>query len=123
MATQTHTLQRRSFEDPDEVRPAGSGTARVVNAAHIGLMHVTLPAGWKWSKDVRPITHTGHCQAPHLVYVLSGRIHVVMEDGDSIELGPTDVGVVPPGHDAWTVGDEPVVYLDITGSGVWAKPS
>jgi mannose-6-phosphate isomerase-like protein (cupin superfamily) len=54
--------------------------------------------------------------------MLSGRIRVRVHDGDEIELGPTDVGAVPPGHDAWTVGNEPVVYLDITGAAVWAQP-
>ena len=117
------TMQKRSFDNPDEVRPAGSGTAKIVNAAQIGMMHVTLPPGWKWSQDVQPIAKTHSCQAPHLIYVLSGKIHVAMEDGSESEFGPTDVGVVPPGHDAWTVGDEPVVYLDITGSVVWAKPA
>src|ERR1700738_4817399 len=104
----TGTLQKRSFQDPDEVRPAGTGTARIVNAAQIGLMHVTLPPGWKWSKDGQPIAETHGGQAPHLFYVLSGKIHVVSEDGTENEFGPADVGVVPPGHDAWTVGDEPV---------------
>jgi len=120
--TMTQTVERRTFQQPDERRPAGSGEARILNVGEIGLMRVTLPAGWRWSIDVDPVVRTGSCQAPHLVYVLSGRIHIRMEDGTEEELGPADVGTVPPGHDAWTVGDEPVVYLDITGSGVWAKP-
>jgi quercetin dioxygenase-like cupin family protein len=118
----TETMQRRTFDAPDETRPAGSGQAKIVNLGQIGLMHVTLPPAWRWSKDVQPLTHTDSCQAPHMFYVLSGRIHVAMEDGSEDEFGPSDVGMVPPGHDAWTVGEEPVVYLDITGSGVWAKP-
>jgi len=121
--TATQQLEKRSFNQPDERRPAGSGEARIVNMGQIGLMQVSLPSGWRWSADVDPIVHTGSCQAPHLVYVLSGCIHIRMDDGSEEELGPTDVGAVPPGHDAWTVGDEPVVYLDITGSGVWARPS
>jgi quercetin dioxygenase-like cupin family protein len=120
--TTASALQKRTFDSPDEVRPAGRGSARIINAAQVGLMHVTLPPGWRWSTDVKPLAHTGTCQAPHLIYVLSGRIHVVMEDGTENEYGPTDVGVVPPGHDAWTLGNEPVVYLDITGSSVWARP-
>lgn len=119
--TATHTLERRTFDQPDETRPADSGKALIVRAGESRLMHVTLPPDWRWSKDVEPIAHTGSCQAQHVFYTLSGRIHVRMDDGTEEEFGPGDVGSVPPGHDAWTVGDEPVVYLDISGSGVWAK--
>jgi mannose-6-phosphate isomerase-like protein (cupin superfamily) len=118
----TSTLERRTFDAPDETRPAGSGNAAILKVAEIGLMQVTLPPGWRWSRDVQPIAHTDSCQAPHVVYILSGHIHVAMDDGTETDLGPQDVGVVPPGHDAWTVGDQPVVYLDITGSAVWARP-
>ena len=119
----TTGVQKRTFDEPDETRTAGTGSSRIINAARVGLMQVTLPPGWQWSKDVRPLTHTDSCQAPHLIYVLSGRIHVRLEDGTEDEFGPTDVGVVPPGHDAWTIGDEPVVYLDVTGNQIWAKPA
>src|SRR5947209_6462082 len=119
----TTGIQKRTFDEPDETRAAGSGSSSIINASHIGLMQVTLPPGWKWSRDVKPLTHTESCQASHLVYMLSGRLHVKLEDGSETEFGPTDVGMVPPGHDAWTLGHEPVVYLDITGSKVWAKPA
>jgi quercetin dioxygenase-like cupin family protein len=89
----------------------------------MGIMHVTLQPGWKWSKDVKPIAKTDSCQAPHLNYMISGRMHVVMDDGTEEDFGPGDIAVIPPGHDAWVVSDEPVVTLDVTGSGVWAKPS
>ena len=49
-------------------------------------------------------------------------MHVVMDDGSEEDFGPGNVAVVRPGHDAWVVGDEPVVAIDITGSAVWAKP-
>jgi quercetin dioxygenase-like cupin family protein len=120
--TATETMERRTFDQPDETRPAGSGIARILQVGGLGLMHLTLPPGWRWSKDIEPIAHTGSCQAPHLFYTLSGRIRVRMDDGSEDEFGPGDVGLVPPGHDAWTVGDEPVVHIDITGSGVWARP-
>ena len=116
-------LQRRNFDDPDETRKPGSGTARVVNIGEFGLMDVSLPPGWRWSQDVKPITGTDSCQAYHVIQMRSGRMHVVLDDGSETEFGPGDLGLVSPGHDAWVVGDEPAVYLDITGSGTWAKPS
>src|SRR5438105_1807118 len=109
--TTSDSLQRRSFDNPDEVRRPGSGTAKVVNVAEFGLMHVNLPAGWRWSTDVKPIAKTDSCQARHVIHMESGRMRVVMEDGTETEFGPGDVGLVSPGHDAWVVGDEPAVYL------------
>ena len=57
-----------------------------------------------------------------MLYILSGRLHTVMDDGSAQEFGPGDLGAIPPGHDAWVVGNAPAVLLDITGAGVWAKP-
>ena len=44
-----------------------------------------------------------------------------MDDGVEAKFGPGDVSVLPPGHDAWVVGREPVVVLDITGMAEYAK--
>jgi len=115
-------LERKSFDNPDETRTPGRGTAPVVNVGGFGLMHVTLEPGWRWSEDVKPMAKSETCQADHVIHMISGRMHVVRE-GSEEEFGPGDVGHIPPGHDAWVVGTEPAVYLDITGSGLWAKPS
>lgn len=61
-------------------------------------------AGWKWSEAVKPIAQTDSCLVPHVGYVISGRMKVVMDDGTEGEFGPNDALVIPPGHDAWTVG-------------------
>ena len=118
---ETQRMQKRSFDAPDEQRPAGTGRADIINLGNITMMRVTVPPGWRWSTDVKPIAKTDSCQAPHLQYMVSGRIHVVMDDGTEQDFGPGDVVVVPPGHDAWVIGDEPAVAVDITGSAVWAK--
>jgi hypothetical protein len=39
-----------------------------------------------------------------------------MDDGETAEFGPGDVFDVPSGHDAWVVGDEPVVMVDVFGN-------
>jgi uncharacterized RmlC-like cupin family protein len=120
--TTGETLQRKSFDHPDETRKPGRGTAQVVNVGGFGLMHVTLEPGWRWSEDVKPNAHTDTCQANHVIQMVSGHMHVVYGESEE-EFGPGDLGHIPPGHDAWVVGDEPAVYLDITGSGVWARSS
>jgi hypothetical protein len=118
---QTQTLQKRTFDAPDEVRPAGSGKADVVVLGDATFMRAVLPPGWKWSKDVNPVVNTGSCQAPHLGFVVSGRLMIQMDDGTKEEFGPGDLFHVSPGHDAWVVGDEPFVQVDIAASQRWAK--
>ena len=120
---ETQRMQKRSFDSPDEQRPAGKARADIVNLGNVTMMRITAQPGWRWSKDVKPITKTESCQAPHLQYMVSGRMHVLMDDGSEEEFGPGDVLVAPPGHDAWVVGNETVVAIDISGSGVWARPA
>jgi ethanolamine utilization protein EutQ (cupin superfamily) len=57
----------------------------------------------------------------YLTYGLSGRLHVRMDDGTESETGPGDAQLLPPGHDAWVVGDEPYVGLDFQGGHLYAK--
>jgi hypothetical protein len=79
----------------------------------------TFLPGWRWSEHVKPIAKTESCQAPHICYFISGRMKVVMNDGEEMDYGPGDFGTIPPGHDAWIVGDEPCVVIDwqVTAAG------
>jgi hypothetical protein len=42
-----------------------------------------------------------------------------MDDGSEEEFGPGDVSHIPPGRDAWVIGNDPV--LDISGTRGFAK--
>src|SRR5579872_4028651 len=123
MAITQTTMLGRSFDRPDEVRAAGTGKAEIIGVGDMTMMRITLPPGWRWSEQIKPLVHTESCEAPHLQYHISGRLHVRMDDGSEDEFGPGSLSVLPPGHDAWVVGDEPVVVIDITGANVWAKPA
>jgi uncharacterized cupin superfamily protein len=70
---------------------------------------------------VGPIAKTDSCQHAHTGYFVSGRLKVVMDDGEEMDYGPGDLGYLPPGHDAWVVGDEPCVYIDWQGFADSAK--
>ena len=70
---------------------------------------------------MKPIAGTDACQAAHLGYVVSGRMHVVMSDGTQGDAGPGDLVEIAPGHDAWIVGDEPCVFVDFQGASHYAK--
>jgi class 3 adenylate cyclase len=47
--------------------------------------------------------------------VLSGRLGVQFEDGTGFEVGPQEVFDIPPGHNGWVIGDEPVVQIEWAG--------
>jgi hypothetical protein len=115
-------MKKRSMKEPDEVRTFDKGKLELVTLGEVTFGRATLQPGWKWSTSVKPIVQTKSCEAPHLQYHVAGRLHVAMDDGSEQEFGPGDVSQLPPGHDAWVVGDEPVVVIDITGMGEYAKP-
>jgi hypothetical protein len=117
------TLETRNLDTPDEQRSFGHGALNVVNIAGATVGRAVFNPGWKWSNDVKPIAGTDSCQTPHTGYVISGRMHVKMDDGTECEAGPGDAVVISPGHDAWIVGDEPCVMLDWSGAASYAKPT
>jgi hypothetical protein len=114
-------ILKKSINKPDEIRKFPKGNVKIVNHKGVTFGLGTFEPGWKWSKNVKPIVKTESCQAPHTNYHISGILHVKMDDGTEYEYGPGDIGIVPPGHDAWVVGDEPVVIMDITGMVDYAK--
>ena len=87
------------------------------------VMRATFEPGWKWSEWVKPLVKTESCQVQHLVYVVSGRIAIQMDDGQTVEYGPGDVGLIPPGHNACVFGNEPFVDIDYQGGVLYAKPA
>jgi hypothetical protein len=117
-------LESKSFNTPDEKRPfADRGGAEVVTLGGSTVLKGRFEPGWRWSEHVRPIAGTDSCQSPHFLYTISGRMHVVMNDGTEAEVGPEDVARIEPGHDAWVVGDEPCVVVDFGASPAYARPA
>jgi quercetin dioxygenase-like cupin family protein len=116
-------LVRKSLDTPEETRPfeGGTGQLQLVNLEGGAVGRATFQPGWKWSEHVKPIAKTDSCQAAHTGYYVSGRMKVVMDDGEEMEFGPGDFAVIAPGHDAWIVGDEPCVVIDWHGFAEYAK--
>jgi hypothetical protein len=85
-------------------------------------MRATFEPGWRWSECVKPIAGTPSCQVAHLGYMVQGRMRIKMDDGSEEEIGPGEVAMIPPGHDAWIVGNERCVIIDFQGGSVYAKP-
>ena len=79
----------KSLDTPDEVRPfAGHGKMAVVQIGEITVGRGTFEPGWRWSNDIKPIAGTPSCGAHHTLAVISGRMHVVMDDGTEFDVGP-----------------------------------
>ena len=114
-------MVKKSLTNPEETRVFEHGRLELVTLNGVTFGRATLQPGWRWSTCVKPIAQTRSCEAPHLQYQVSGRLHVVMDDGSEQEFGPGDVASIPPGHDAWVVGHEPVVVVDISGMRDYAR--
>jgi quercetin dioxygenase-like cupin family protein len=110
-------LISKRFETSDEVREFTDGKGHVelvdLNGHQVGLG--TFEPGWRWSQHVKPLAGTDSCQVEHIGYVLEGRMALKMDDGTELEFGPGDAFHMPPGHDAWIVGDEACKLLDFGG--------
>jgi hypothetical protein len=113
----------RSFNKPNEVRTFPKGKLELITIRGVTIGRATFEPGWKWSESVKPLVNTKSCEAPHFQYHISGTIMVVMDDGTQFECKPGDVSLLPMGHDAWVVGDEPVVVVDFQGMADYAKGS
>jgi hypothetical protein len=113
--------ERKSFGKPDEVREFPKGRLELIKVGGAIVGRATLEPGWKWSTSVKQIAKTKSCEAPHFQYHASGVLKVRMDDGSEFECRPGDVSLLPSGHDAWVVGDEPVVIIDFQGMVDYAK--
>jgi class 3 adenylate cyclase/quercetin dioxygenase-like cupin family protein len=114
-------LRRKRFDRPDEVRTVEKARIELVALGDATIGHTIFEPGWRWADHVKPIVGTDTCEVHHLGYVISGRLHIEMDDGPSIELAAGDVFEVPPGHVAWVVGDEPWTSIDFAGRQLFAK--
>jgi hypothetical protein len=110
-----------SFDRPDETRTPGRTMIEVVKLGDHTAARITFQPGWRWSEDVKPVVQTESCQARHVGTFVSGRMHVVHADGSTVEAGPGSVYLIEPGHDAWVVGDEPVIGFEFESAATYAK--
>lgn len=111
----------KNFTQPDEVREFPKGRLELVNIGGATIGRGVFEPGWRWATSVQPLAQTHSCEAPHFQYHVSGILHVVMDDGTEFDCMPGDVSLLPSGHDAWTVGDEPAVVIDFQGMIDYAK--
>lgn len=110
-------LESKNTATPDDKLSFEHGEVSLVNLTGLTVGRAEFRPGWRWSTDVKPRAGTASCELPHSSYVVSGRMHVAMDDGRELDLGPGDAHLVGPGHDAWVVGDEPCLVIDFIPAG------
>ncbi len=113
-------FRRRNFAEPDEVIDVPGVRVQLVDFGDLTVGQMVNEPGWRWSTHMQPIVGGEWCQARHVGFVISGRLGIEFADGTSAEFGPGDVFDVPPGHDGYTIGDEPVVQVEWSGLRAWA---
>ena len=111
----------KQFAAPDEVREFPNGRLELVTIGGATVGRAVFEPGWRWATSVQPIVRTKSCEAPHFQYHVSGVLRVRMDDGEELDCRPGDVSLLPSGHDAWVVGDEPVVVVDFQGMVEYAR--
>ena len=121
MPLAVQATEHKRFNTPDEVRQFPHGRVEILRIGGAEIGRLVLEPGWRWSRDVKPIAKTPSCQAPHFQYQVSGTIGVLMDDGTELVVRPGDVVSLPSGHDAWVIGDEPVIAVDWHGASNYAK--
>jgi hypothetical protein len=117
------TLEHRDFSSPDETRTPDKTKVELLNIAGGQVGRYTFQPGWRWSECIKPVVNTDTCQVEHVGYCISGGIHVSYGDGTEGDIGAGEVYRIGPGHDAWVVGDEPMVTVEFQGAANYAKPS
>jgi len=108
----TMTMEMKNLQQPDDVLRFEKGELATVSVGGVTVARAVFEPGWRWSTHIGAGMGETLCNVPHLGYVESGRLAIEMADGSRIEMGPGDTAVVPAGHDAWTVGAAPCVFLE-----------
>jgi quercetin dioxygenase-like cupin family protein len=114
-------LEGKSHNSPDETRTPAKTKVEVVNLEGFTIGRFNFEPGWRWSECIKPVAGTDNCQLSHVGHVLSGTITIRLEDGSEQTMRAGDSYTIPPGHDAWVVGDEPVVALEVMSAAQFAK--
>jgi len=103
--------EKKNFNEPDETQNLPNSKVKTIKIGDKTIKKQTFQPGWRWSKDWKPIVKTEWCQNFHTGVLLSGKLHILFQDGKEMNILPNDAVLIPPGHDAWVVGKEPTVLI------------
>ncbi|MGH3509361.1 MAG: cupin domain-containing protein [Nocardioidaceae bacterium] len=108
------TTTKRSFDEPDSTMDMIEKIRLdIADVGGVKLTRVTAQPGWVWSVHSRPVQKTDSCQVDHVFLMVSGRVAAKDDGGTQTDFAAGDLAHVPPGHDGWTIGDEPAVWIEV----------
>jgi class 3 adenylate cyclase len=113
----------RKWESSDETVDFGGVVEQLISIGGLTVSRSVQPVGWHWREHFQPLLGEEWCQAHHVGITLEGRQAIRLEDGTEIHYGPGDLYDIPPGHDGWTLGDDPCVMLEWSGQRRWVGGS
>jgi hypothetical protein len=95
-----------------ERRKFGGVEIDMVRAGDCRVRRIIYPPGFRWSKDMKAAVGTELCMHAHVGFLAKGRIHIEYADGCTLEFAAPQAVIIEPGHDGWTVGEEPAVLIE-----------
>ena len=118
-------IVKKSFDAPDDLKAPEKTTAQVLNFGAVAATRLRLRPGWSWSECIKPHVGGQSCQAGHVGTLVQGSLKVRMDDGTETTIKAGEAYTIPPGHDAWVVGDEDVVGFEFNNAdktyAVWTQ--
>ena len=96
-----------------ERRDVGHVRVEVGRAGDARVKRMVYPVGFRWSVDMKPLVGTEFCMHAHVGFLVQGQIHVEYPDGCVAEHKAPQIVAIDPGHDAWVVGNDAVVLIEI----------
>ena len=97
--------------DGAEVQEVGGVRIDVAPAGNGRVKRAVYPAGFRWSRDMKPHVDSDLCMHAHIGFLARGAIAGQYPDGGGFSYEAPAFVVIEPGHDAWVVGDEDAVLI------------
>ena len=106
-------MTKLAFAEVEELGALPMSTYERVDFGGVEVYRYVFEPGWSWVEHAGSFMGADSCPIPHILFTVSGRLAVKMDDGSTAEVGEGECIVIPPGHDAWTIGDEAYVGIDL----------
>ena len=115
--------QKKSLDAPDERVVFEGLAADVVQIGDASIARNVFQPGAHCALGGRRLAGNHRaaesCEAHHTGVLLEGRLHIEMDDGSVLDIGPNDVFDIPPGHDGWVVSETPMRAINWSGVRTW----
>jgi quercetin dioxygenase-like cupin family protein len=122
-AVSVSRLEGKSHDTPDEVRSPANARIEIVRLEGYTLGRFVFQPGWRWSESIKPVAGTDSCQNSHVGYAVSGALTIRLDYGTERTFRAGESYTIPPGHDAWVVGNEPAVVIEVMSAEQFARPN